>query len=342
MRSQCISQALSAWPVPHFMWSWFKREPVSSIEPNLYQQVLDHCIYRHPHQSKREGTPCLSPVRKGKTTLSFAMGFHIPVKTLLVWFAIIWDWDNCAAPLFMPQLSTAASWRQESQTWGVTLKYEYLQYDHGYKATNTTKSRQWLFTGQGTGSIQTGIVWILPLFICFWPMQGPVMISALEGDNTIPQFAIWGANMSNKLGHDPILTICWCNSWGAVVFTKVKNACQALKVINTTFPPFNFNPFPLLSFFHRKAWHWRKLDKNFDNERYLKRTNDQYCTFHPQLCFLIINFALSVLVFCFFYWKISNFSGKFLASFNVERKKAMAYLHFIISFINCTKSLCSR
>lgn len=71
---------------------------------------------------------------------------------------------------------------------------------------------------------------VFPSFICFWPMQGPVMISALEGDNIIPQFATWDANMRNKLGDDLILTTCRWNSWGPVVFTEIKNACQALSV----------------------------------------------------------------------------------------------------------------
>lgn len=86
MGNECNSQGLSAWPVPHFTRSWFKGEPVSSTGRNLYQEVLDCCIYRHPHQSKRERTPCLSPVRKGGAILSFAMDFHIPLKTLLVWY----------------------------------------------------------------------------------------------------------------------------------------------------------------------------------------------------------------------------------------------------------------
>lgn len=181
----------------------------------------------------------------------------------------------------MPQLSVAASWRQESPT---TPQYEYLQYDHGNKATNTTKNRQWFITGQGTGSIPAHGPWgtdnsclrsrlelseFFPIFVCFWPMQGPGMIFALQGDNIIPQFVTRDANIRNKLHHDPVLTICWWNSWGPVVFTKIKNACQPLNVILLLSPPsvsvstpsFHF----LFFFFYRKAWHWKILDKNVQN-----------------------------------------------------------------------------
>lgn len=171
------------------------------------------------------------------------MDFHIPVKTFLVWF------ESSETEIIVQQTRSSPSfpWLLPG---GRNLKHEVWLYNMNIcsmaKVTNSTKNRQGFISGQGTGSspahgpwaqtlphIQTGIVWVFPLFICFWPMQGPVRISALEGDNIIPQFATWDANMRNKLGDDQILTICKWNSWGPVVFTKIKNACQAL----TTFHP---------------------------------------------------------------------------------------------------------
>lgn len=129
---------------------------------------------------------------------------------------------------------------------------------------------QWFITGQGAGSspahgtwaqtapqIQTGVVWVFPSFVCFWPMKGPVKISALEEDNVIPQFVTWDANRRNKLAHDPVLTICWWNSWGPVVFTKIKNACQALNVIALLFP-LQFQPLHFL-FFSQKSMALEKM-----------------------------------------------------------------------------------
>lgn len=65
------------------------------------------------------------------------------------------------------------------------------------------------------------------------------------------------------------------------------------------FSAYNFNPFSSLSFFNRRSQHCRNLDKNVQNERCLKRTCAQYCTFHLQMCFTISYHQLWLFFFLF-------------------------------------------
>lgn len=187
--------------------------------------------------SEQKGKDTLSePCQGGWSHPELAMDFPIPVKTLLVWFAITWDWLLCSTLVHAPAVhgcfleAGIPSMRYDSTIWIPTVWPREQSHNHHkeqaviyYRPRDRQQPCPW---GTDSSCLRSRLE--LSEFFHYVFVSGPCKGQGWflhSRDNVIPQFVTRDANIRNKLCHDPILTICWWNSWGPVVFSKIKNAC---------------------------------------------------------------------------------------------------------------------
>lgn len=170
----------------------------------------------------------------------------------------------------MPQVSKAASWRQEPQTLDVTLQYEHLQCDHGNKATNTSKNSD-LLQAKGQAAAQPMVPGHRQLltsrlelseFIHFLFVSGPTKcqwwflhLREIISSLSLPlEMQVWEISW--------IMIQFWPSADGIFLryFHQNKKCLSGNKCYSTTFP-LQFQPLHFLLFTekHSTRENWTKM-----------------------------------------------------------------------------------